>query len=98
MCRKLETETEKVLPFYASSLVPEEDDDVAAAMQEAPSEPLAEVNKRVQVNRYLKDDLSVQLSAIKEATLVKFRSGYLLTREQKRRNIFNFIRVHLFTT
>lgn len=46
MCRKLETETEKVLPFYASSLAPEEDDDVAAAMQEAPSEPLAEVNKR----------------------------------------------------
>ena len=45
MCRKLETETEKVLPFYASSLAPEADDDVAAAMQEAPSEPLAEVNK-----------------------------------------------------
>lgn len=45
MCRKLETETEKVLPFYASSLAPEEDDDVAAAMQEAPSEPLAEVNR-----------------------------------------------------
>ena len=43
MCRKLETEAEKVLPFYASSLAPEEDDDVAAAMQEAPSEPLAEV-------------------------------------------------------
>ena len=43
MCRKLETEAEKVLPFYASSLSPEEDDDVAAAMQEAPSEPLAEV-------------------------------------------------------
>ena len=43
MCRKLETEEEKVLPFYASSLAPEEDDDVAAAMQEAPSEQLAEV-------------------------------------------------------
>ena len=43
MCRKLETETEKVLPFYASSLGPQEDEDVAAAMQEAPSEPLAEV-------------------------------------------------------
>ena len=44
MCRKLETEAEKVLPFYASSLTPEEDEDVAAATQEAPSEPLAEVN------------------------------------------------------
>lgn len=43
MSRKLETEAEKVLPFYASSLAPEEEDDVAAAMQEAPSEPLAEV-------------------------------------------------------
>jgi len=43
MCRKLETETEKVLPFYASSLTPEEDEDVAAAMQEAPSESLAEI-------------------------------------------------------
>ena len=45
MCRKLETEAEKVLPFYMSSLLPEEEDDVAAAMQEAPSEPLAEVTK-----------------------------------------------------
>ena len=47
MCRKLETEAEKVLPFYASSLSPEEDDDAAAAMQEAPSEPLAEVKTTV---------------------------------------------------
>ncbi|XP_048582995.1 dynein regulatory complex subunit 2 [Nematostella vectensis] len=43
MCRKLETEQEKVLPFYASSLGVDEEEDVAAAMQEAPSEPLAEV-------------------------------------------------------
>ncbi|XP_068678693.1 dynein regulatory complex subunit 2-like [Montipora capricornis] len=43
MSRKLETEAEKVLPFYTSSLTSEEDDDVAAAMQEAPSEPLAEI-------------------------------------------------------
>lgn len=44
MCRKLETEGEKVLPFYTSSLTPEEDEDVTAATQEAPSEPLTEVN------------------------------------------------------
>lgn len=43
MCRKLETEQEKVLPFYASSLSPEEEEDVAVAMQESPSEGLAEV-------------------------------------------------------
>ncbi|KXJ28944.1 dynein regulatory complex subunit 2 [Exaiptasia diaphana] len=43
MCRKLETEQEKVLPFYASSLSPEEEEDVAVAMQESPSEGLAEI-------------------------------------------------------
>ena len=44
MCRKLETEEEKVLPFYASSLTPEETEDVESAVLEAPSEPLAAVS------------------------------------------------------
>jgi len=43
MCRKLETEEEKVLPFYASSLTQEEQEDVAAAVTEPPSEALATV-------------------------------------------------------
>lgn len=43
MCRKLETEEEKVLPFYASSLTAEEEEEVAAAVAELPSEKLAEV-------------------------------------------------------
>ncbi|KAK2170331.1 hypothetical protein LSH36_3g13035 [Paralvinella palmiformis] len=43
MCRKLETEEEKVLPFYASSLTAEEQEDVDAAVLEPPSEPLASV-------------------------------------------------------
>lgn len=43
MSRKLETEEEKVLPFYASSLTAEEQEDVAAAVAEPPSEQLAEV-------------------------------------------------------
>lgn len=43
MCRKLETEEEKVLPFYASSLTKEEQEDVEAAVLEPPSQPLAEV-------------------------------------------------------
>lgn len=43
MCRKLETEEEKVLPFYASSLTAEEQEDVDAAVLEPPSEPLAAV-------------------------------------------------------
>ena len=43
MCRKMETEEEKVLPFYASSLTKDENEDVEAAVMEAPSQPLAEV-------------------------------------------------------
>ncbi len=43
MCRKLETEQEKVLPFYASSLTEEEDQQVKAAQLEEPTEILAKV-------------------------------------------------------
>lgn len=43
MCRKLETEEEKVLPFYASTLTKEEQEDVNNAVYEAPSEPLSAV-------------------------------------------------------
>eukprot|EP00112_Aurelia_sp_Birch-Aquarium-sp1_P015187 Seg3346.2 transcript_id=Seg3346.2/GoldUCD/mRNA.D3Y31 product="Dynein regulatory complex subunit 2" protein_id=Seg3346.2/GoldUCD/D3Y31 len=43
ICRKLETEEEKVLPFYASSLAPEEDHDVQAAVEEPAVEKLAEI-------------------------------------------------------
>ncbi|XP_013416544.1 coiled-coil domain-containing protein 65 [Lingula anatina] len=43
MSRKCETEEEKVLPFYASSLTQEEQEDVAAAVAEPPSERLASV-------------------------------------------------------
>lgn len=46
MCRKLETEEEKVLPFYASSLTQEEQDDVAVAMVEFPSTPMAQVRRK----------------------------------------------------
>ena len=47
MCRKLETEEEKVLPFYATSLTQEEQDDVQAAVLEPPSEPLAAVSNKL---------------------------------------------------
>ena len=43
MCRKLETEEEKVLPLYASSLTAEEEKEVEKEMKEEPSEPLAEL-------------------------------------------------------
>ena len=44
MCRKMETEEEKVLPFYSSSLTQEEEQDVQAVITEPPTQPLAEVN------------------------------------------------------
>ena len=43
MCRRMETEEEKILPFYASSLTTEEEGDVDAAVMEAPNEKLAKV-------------------------------------------------------
>ena len=43
MCRKLETEEEKVVPFYSNSLSAEEEETVASAEEEPPSEPLAKV-------------------------------------------------------
>ena len=45
MCRKLETEEEKVLPFYATSLTPEEETQVAAQADEPCSEEIAEVRR-----------------------------------------------------
>jgi hypothetical protein len=44
MCRKLETEEEKVLPFYATSLTKEEENDVMQAVYENPTKELADVS------------------------------------------------------
>ncbi|NXU92516.1 DRC2 protein, partial [Xiphorhynchus elegans] len=41
MCRRLETEEEKVLPFYPSSLAEGELQDARRALEETPVEPLA---------------------------------------------------------
>ncbi|XP_030366274.1 dynein regulatory complex subunit 2 isoform X2 [Strigops habroptila] len=41
MCRRMETEEEKVLPFYPSSLEEEEQEDAQRVLQETPVEPLA---------------------------------------------------------
>ncbi|NWX13548.1 DRC2 protein, partial [Aegotheles bennettii] len=41
MCRKLETEEEKVLPFYLSSLAKGEQQDAQHILEEPPEEPLA---------------------------------------------------------
>lgn len=45
MCRKLEAEEEKVLPFYASTLTEEERAEVETAFYEQPFEDLAKVDK-----------------------------------------------------
>ncbi|NXW93581.1 DRC2 protein, partial [Alopecoenas beccarii] len=42
MCRKLETEEEKVLPFYPSSLADGEQQDARRVFEETPTEPLAQ--------------------------------------------------------
>ncbi|NWS65289.1 DRC2 protein, partial [Chunga burmeisteri] len=41
MCRRLETEEEKVLPFYPSSLAEGEQRDAQRVLEEMPAEPLA---------------------------------------------------------
>lgn len=43
MCRKLEAEEEKILPFYASTLTEEERAEVETAFYEPPFEELAKV-------------------------------------------------------
>ncbi|NXF26364.1 DRC2 protein, partial [Rhodinocichla rosea] len=45
LCRRLETEEEKVLPFYPSSLGELEQQKVHRALEETASEPLARVMK-----------------------------------------------------
>jgi len=44
MCRRLETEEEKVLPFYASSLTDAENERVSEEMHEILGESLCEVS------------------------------------------------------
>jgi hypothetical protein len=45
MCRKLETEEEKVLPFYLSSLTEQEEYDIKVASSESHGQQLTDVIK-----------------------------------------------------
>ncbi|KAI1229816.1 hypothetical protein IHE44_0010820 [Lamprotornis superbus] len=45
MCRRLETEEEKVLPFYPSSLAEWEQQKARRVLEEIPNEPLARVRR-----------------------------------------------------
>jgi hypothetical protein len=44
MCRKLETEEEKVLPFYISSLTEQEEQDIKEASTESNGQKLTDVS------------------------------------------------------
>ncbi|XP_078680294.1 dynein regulatory complex subunit 2-like [Branchiostoma floridae x Branchiostoma belcheri] len=82
MCRKLETEEEKVLPFYASSLTEEEQQDVEAAVGEPPSEPLAEVmHEYVSLENFWKRYNKVLLDKL---ALEKERAGLMTENNQLR--------------
>ena len=53
MCRKLETEEEKILPFYASSLTEYEENDIKQALHEAAGSELADVNiNLIKINNF----------------------------------------------
>ena len=54
MCRKLEAEEEKILPFYASTLTEEERAEVQAAFSEQPFEELAKVFRRPSTSSLIK--------------------------------------------
>ncbi|PAA59711.1 hypothetical protein BOX15_Mlig009998g1 [Macrostomum lignano] len=81
MCRRLETEEEKVLPFPASSLTPEEQEDLSAAVQEEPLEPLARAASKYRgleefwrrYNRGLLDKLALE----KERSALQVENGQL---------------------
>lgn len=79
MCRKLETEEEKVLPFYASTLTEQEKRSIRKAEREKPSEPLANVmHKYVGLENFWKRYNKVLLDKL---TLDKERS--VLTQENR---------------
>ena len=44
MCRKLETEEEKVLPFYASTLTEQEEQEIDTVVKQEPENQLAQVS------------------------------------------------------
>uniref|UniRef100_A0A0B7A486 Dynein regulatory complex subunit 2 n=1 Tax=Arion vulgaris TaxID=1028688 RepID=A0A0B7A486_9EUPU len=68
MCRKLETEEEKVLPFYASSVTEEELEHIKKVMSDPPAYPLSDImhecagleNFWKRYNKVLLDKLSLE--------------------------------------
>ncbi|KGL91800.1 Coiled-coil domain-containing protein 65, partial [Charadrius vociferus] len=81
MCRRLETEEEKVLPFYPSSLAEGEQQDAQRVLEEMPVEPLAQamqdyVGLEQFWQRFNKAKLEEQALEWEQAAL-SWRNGHL---------------------
>ncbi|XP_048752355.1 dynein regulatory complex subunit 2-like [Ostrea edulis] len=82
MCRKFETEEEKVLPFYASSLTQEEQSDVNTAVLETPNEALVAVMHEYQgLENFWKRYNKVSLDKL---ALDKEKQGLMIENQQLR--------------
>ncbi|NXT48485.1 DRC2 protein, partial [Pluvianellus socialis] len=81
MCRRLETEEEKVLPFYSSSLAEGEQRDAQRALVETPTEPLAQaVQDYVGLERFWQRFNKVKLEEQvleRERVALSQRNGHL---------------------
>ncbi|XP_074421057.1 dynein regulatory complex subunit 2 isoform X1 [Larus michahellis] len=75
MCRRLETEEEKVLPFYPSSLAEGEQRDARQVLEEMPTEPLAQVRRQCQGPRHRRGGAEGQDPASGTARLAHGRAG-----------------------
>ncbi|NXR77566.1 DRC2 protein, partial [Pycnonotus jocosus] len=84
MCRRLETEEEKVLPFYPSSLAEWEQQNARRALEQTPSEPLAlALQDYVGLEQFWK---RFNKAKLEEKALEKARAG-LANRNQKLRGL-----------
>ncbi|NWH85778.1 DRC2 protein, partial [Aegithalos caudatus] len=84
MCRRLETEEEKVLPFYASSLTESEQQDARRVLEETPSEPLAQaLQDYVEMERFWQ---RFNKAKLEEKALEQARAA-LARRNQKLRGL-----------
>ncbi|NXY52164.1 DRC2 protein, partial [Ceuthmochares aereus] len=92
MCRRLETEEEKVLPFYPSSLAEDEQRDARRVLEEPPTEPLAQaVRDYVGLERFWQRFNKVKLeeqALEREVVTVRQRNRWL--REQLQQYLAGF--------
>ncbi|NXA57151.1 DRC2 protein, partial [Nothocercus julius] len=81
MCRKLEAEEEKVLPFYPCSLGEQERQDAEQLLQEPPTEPLAQaLQDYVAMERFWQRFNKVKLEELalaREKAALGLRNGRL---------------------